>query len=454
MKQSKTAGSSKPGEPGVAGRIPKKKKTSHNHTQEIFQNNGHHPDGLDKYFQILPLVENFLSETDPQLKKDNGIFFTPYPAVSFIVRSIHEILKEKLDKPLGLADETVKVLDPAAGTVVFLIVAARLAIDEMARIFGKEKAHTFARRYMLNNLYGIEKEMSLYAVSCLQLAHFFQSLNLRLQACERFHLYWADALENRTGNAPFNVILGNPPYSGHSSNKSKWISEKIKDYYPPKEKNLKWLQDDYVKFIRFAQEKIDENVFDIRQGVAITFFIKKKLRGKGCRVFYSDVWGLRDKKCGFLDSNNFNSINWKRVYPKPDFYLFIPAPHSQMTGLKTCRYQKFFKVTDIFPVHSVGIVTARDRLTIKTDKDEMYRTVKQLSGLDEPAARSLFDLGDDSRDWQVREAQRDILKSGIKPEKVVPILYRPFDTRCTYYTGKSQGFLCMPRPAVMMHMLK
>jgi predicted helicase len=204
----------------------------------------------------------------------------------------------------------------------------------MARIFGKEKAKAFARQYILNNLYGIEKEMSLHAVSCLKLAHFFQSLNLRLHANERFHLYWADALENSTGNVRFNVILGNPPYSGHSSNKGQWISEKIKDYYPPNEKNVKWLQDDYVKFIRFAQEKIDENgegvvgfitnnsyldnptfrgmrqslmksfdeiyilnlhgnvmknekcpdgskdenVFNIRQGVAVTFFIKKKSR--------------------------------------------------------------------------------------------------------------------------------------------------------------------------------
>ena len=331
MEQSTTVGASKP---EVAGKTHGKKKMPPNLAQEKPPNNGHPPDGLEKYFEVLPLVENFLNEADPQLKKDNGIFFTPYPVVSFIVRSIHEILKEKLGKPLGLADETVKILDPAAGTGVFLIAAARFAIDEMARIFGNEKAHTFAHRYMLNNLYGIEKEMSLHAVSCLKLAHFFQSLNLRLHANERFHLYWADALENRTGNVHFNVILGNPPYSGHSSNKGQWISEKIKDYYPPNEKNVKWLQDDYVKFIRFAQEKIDENgsgvvgfitnnayldnptfrgmrqslmssfdeiyildlhgnamkkekcpdgskdenVFNIRQGTAITFFIKKERR--------------------------------------------------------------------------------------------------------------------------------------------------------------------------------
>ncbi|NIM15064.1 MAG: hypothetical protein GTO45_24135 [Candidatus Aminicenantes bacterium] len=78
----------------------------------------------------------------------------------------------------------------------------------MARKYGKEKTHALARQYILNNLFGIEKEMSLYAVSCLKLAHFFQSLNLRLHADERFNLYCSDALENRTGNVPFNVRYG------------------------------------------------------------------------------------------------------------------------------------------------------------------------------------------------------------------------------------------------------
>jgi predicted helicase len=361
MEQSTTIGQSKP---GLVGRRPGKKKTPSNLTQGIHQKDVHHLNGLDEYFQILPVVESFLNETNPQLKKSNGIFFTPYPVVSFIVRSIHTILKKKLGKPLGLADEAVKILDPAAGTGIFLIAAARLAIDEMARKYGKEKAHTLARQYMLNNLYGIEKEMFLYVLSCLELAHFFQSLNMRLKADERFHLYCSDALENRTGNVQFSVILGNPPYSGHSSNKGQWISEKIRDYYPHNEKNLKWLQDDYVKFIRFAQEKIeengegvvgfitnnayldnptfrgmrqsllssfdeifilnlhgnarkkekcpdgskDENIFNIRQGVAITFFIKKKSREKDCRVFYSDVWGSRDYKFCFLNLANFDTM--------------------------------------------------------------------------------------------------------------------------------------------------
>lgn len=101
MGQSSAVESSKP---RVARRTPGKKKTPHNHAQELHQDGCYHLGGLDKYVNVLPLVENFLNETDPELKKKNGIFFTPYPVVSFIVRSIHEILKEKLGKPLGLAD--------------------------------------------------------------------------------------------------------------------------------------------------------------------------------------------------------------------------------------------------------------------------------------------------------------------------------------------------------------
>jgi predicted helicase len=102
----------------------------------------------------------------------------------------------------------------------------------------------------------------------------------------------------------------------------------------------------------------------------------------------------------------------------------------------------------------VGIVTAEDRLTIKLGKEEMYETLMNFTKVDEAFARLNFSLGDDSRDWQVKEAQRDILESGIDRKKIVPILYRPFDLRYTYYTGKSRSFLCMPRPKVMRHMLR
>ena len=280
------------------------------------------------------------------------------------------------------------------------------------------------------------------------------------------------------------------------------------DGIPLPEKILKWLQDDYVKFIRFAQVKIqekgegvvgfvtnhayldnptfrgmrqsllkdfneiyilnlhgnamkkekcpdgsiDENVFDIRQGVAISLFIKKKNQGTDCKVFYADIWGLRQDKYEQLVLNNINTINWQRIFPAPEFYLFTLAA-AQKAKTKTYMYQRFHKVTDIFPVHSVGIVTARDKLTIKENEEEVYTTIWNFSKVDEAFARLNFRLGDDTRDWQVKEAQRDIMESGLDRKKIVPILYRPFDIRYTYYTGKSRGFLCMPRWEVMRHML-
>ena len=96
---------------------------------------------------------------------------------------------------------------------------------------------------------------------------------------------------------------------------------------------------------------------------------------------------------------------------------------------------------------------ARDRLTIRWSEQEAWDTVRAFSGMDPELARQAYELGKDARDWKVTMAQKDLLNSGPTREKVVPILYRPFDVRHTYYTGRSRGFLCMPRPEVMQHML-
>jgi predicted helicase len=148
-----------------------------------------------------------------------------------------------------------------------------------------------------------------------------------------------------------------------------------------------------------------------------------------------------------LKESNIKAVQWERVFPTEDFYLFTP-------GKKIDIYQQFIKLTDIFPVHSVGIVTARDKLTIKTGKEEVYATISNFSRFDEKAARKKYQLGDDTRDWQVIEAQKDIIESGVDRNKIVPILFRPFDLRYTYYTGRTRGFICMPRPGVMRHMLQ
>ncbi len=110
-------------------------------------------------------------------------------------------------------------------------------------------------------------------------------------------------------------------------------------------------------------------------------------------------------------------------------------------------------IPDVFPVKSVGIVTARDRLTIQWSEQKVWDTVRIFSRMDPELARQGYQLGKDSQDWKVTLAQKDLLHRSLTRENVVPILYRPFDVRHTYYSGRSGGFICRPRPEVMRHML-
>jgi predicted helicase len=134
--------------------------------------------------------------------------------------------------------------------------------------------------------------------------------------------------------------------------------------------------------------------------------------------------------------------------PGSPFYFFVPRDNAL-----EARYSRFASVSEMFPVNSVGIVTARDNLTIQWSPEEVWKTVTVFSQMEPELARQGYKLGKDARDWKVTLAQKDLLDSGPTREKIVPILYRPFDVRHTYYTGRSRGFICMPRPEVMRHML-
>ena len=105
-------------------------------------------------------------------------------------------------------------------------------------------------------------------------------------------------------------------------------------------------------------------------------------------------------------------------------------------------------------MNSVGIVTARDHLTIQWTEHDVWATVQNFISLDPEIARAAYKLGKDVRDWKVHLAQGELNKTGPEKSHIVPILYRPFDVRYTYFTGKSKGFHCMPRGEVMQHMLK
>ena len=498
------------------------------------------PGILDRYYHegkgsdpIVHFYETFLAQYDPEERERRGVYYTPEPVVGYIVRSLHGLLKTEFDKRDGLASDGVTLLDPAAGTMTFVARAAQEAVAEFETNYGSGGKGDFIRQHILQNFYALELMMAPYAVGHLKMSFFLEELGHRLANDERVPFYLTNTLDTEEleqsrlpglsalaeesrlagvvkNQTPILLILGNPPYSGHSSNTGEWIRGLIDDYKqvdgkPLGEKNSKWLQDDYVKFLRFAQWKIeqagrgvvgmitnhgyldnptfrgmrrslmhtfddiyildlhgnslkketapdgspDENVFDIRQGVAIVFFVKRDSpKERAARVHHAELYGTRESKYDWLDAHDRGITEWQKVNPVSPFYLLVPRDEAL-----EAEYRRFISIPEVFPVNSVGIVTARDHLTIRWSEQEAWDTVCTFSGMEPELARQGYELGNDARDWKVAMAQKDLLDSGPIRKKVVPILYRPFDMRHTYYTGRSRGFLCMPRSEIMQNML-
>jgi len=166
------------------------------------------------------------------------------------------------------------------------------------------------------------------------------------------------------------------------------------------------------------------------------------------QVFHFDLYGKRDEKYSFLLNNTLQTVQWRELELIKPQYFFVQKDFS----LKE-EYEKGFSVQELFPVNSVGIVTARDNFTIHDTSQAIKSTINEFIKLDVETARKLFDLGKDTRDWSVTGAQKDLT---FNPDfsKIVEINYRPFDKRFSYYTGNSKGFHCMPRGNVMQHFLK
>jgi predicted helicase len=339
---------------------------------------------------VVHFYETFLAAYDPKMREARGVYYTPEPVVSYIVRSVDHILKTDFKLAGGLADASkikikdakgkvvdevhkVLVLDPATGTGTFLYSVINHIFESFKRNQGMWSA--YVSEHLLPRLFGFELLMAPYAVAHMKLGLQLAETGYDFQRDERLRVYLTNTLEEvkqlgRTDGftrwltdeaaaashikqeRPVMVVMGNPPYSGHSANTGLWIAnllhgrdtqtgEKVANYFevdgkPLGERNPKWLNDDYVKFIRFAQWRIeqtgygvlafitnhgyldnptfrgmrqslmetfddiyvlnlhgnskkkerapdgskDENVFDIQQGVAISLMVKREGRSR------------------------------------------------------------------------------------------------------------------------------------------------------------------------------
>jgi predicted helicase len=258
-------------------------------------------------------------------------------------------------------------------------------------------------------------------------------------------------------DTPVMVVLGNPPYSGESMNASQWIVNLISQYkkepnHPTKNiPDTKWLNNDYVKFIRFGQHFIekngegvlayitgnsfldgltfrgmrhnlmqtfnkiyiinlhgssikketaidgskDENVFDIQQGVSINIFVKTKHSNDLADVYYHDLYGKRYEKFNSLLKSTIKNVKWKKLKPIETNFFFIPKDFSKKT-----RYEKGFKVNNLFSVNGIGICSKRDSFTIHYTKESLIKTIKEFISLGDDEARKKFNLGKDT-DWNL-----------------------------------------------------
>ena len=511
---------------------------------------------------FLHFYETFLAEYNPKLRKSRGVYYTPEPVVNFIVRAVDDILQTRFDLAQGLADTSktvievdtlasprmsvqgenkkaeihkVQILDPATGTGTFLSNIVQYIYQTR---FANQKGiwPEYVRSDLIPRLNGFEILMASYAM-----AHTKLEMVLRDTGCEignkRLRIFLTNSLEEHKHDkgamfsqwlaseakaadsiklkTPVMVVIGNPPYSGESANKGEWITDLLSPYKEEpgggklQEKNPKWLNDDYVKFIRYGQHYIDrtgegvlayinnhsyldnptfrgmrwslmqsfdviyiidlhgnskkkeiapdgspdQNVFDIQQGVSINLFVKtgEKKASEPAQVFHYDLYGRREGKYQFLWDHDLARIGFKQLDPQPPQYFFVPKDYRLQA-----EYDKGISLAELFPVNSVGIVTARDGFTIYHTPQELKAAIAEFRGMDDETARARFSLGRDAMDWKVALARRD-LEENIFAEgndEAVAINYRPFDSRYTYYTGNSKGFLCRSRGEVMRHFLK
>lgn len=498
---------------------------------------------LEEYFEkkegkdpIIHFYEDFLQEYDPELRKRMGAYYTPLPVVNFIVNSVDTILKKDFNLPNGLADTSksadgkhiVQVLDPATGTGTFISAVINLIYKKILDSGQKGRWPSYVHHDLLPRIHAFELMMAPYTIAHLKLSiafkktgfiHFNKRLGIYLtNALEEgikqedlFSFGFASSITEESKEAekikkdtPIMVVLGNPPYSGHSSNRGKYAMSLVENYkYEPgtriklAEKNPKWINDDYVKFIALAEkysdkegkgvvgyitnhsyldnptfrgmrwhllktfDKLyvinlhgntkkreicldggkDENVFNIQQGVSINIFVKtgKKSPDELGQVFYTDIMGKRQAKFDFLNESKLNKLKFQNIKLSKPMYYIVPKDYRLEE-----EYVDGFGIQEIFPKNSVGVLTHRDNLSVGT-RDSLLKNLDSLYSDHEDflSKIKIEEKGNFCLEKILAKDKKEYIK------EIRPFDYRVFDRRSIIY---SKDFVDRPR-TVLRNML-
>lgn len=416
---------------------------------------------------MIHFYEDFLQYYDPAAKKQSGVYYTPQPVVEFIVRAVDDILKNDFNLPAGLADisktevtiremeegkdvpterrelrHRVQVLDPATGTGTFLAEVVNCIKEKQQ----KGAWSAYVDEHLFPRLFGFELMMAPYTIAHLKLdmlINWWGDEALTAQHKERLQIYLTNSLDktklvnkkllaemiareaneanNIKHNTPVMVMLGNPPYSVSSNNKSPWITELLESYKQNlNERNIQPLSDDYIKFIRLGQYYIehtgegvlayisnnsfldglihrqmrrelmrcfddiyildlhgntrkketapdgskDENVFSIMQGVSINIFVKKpNSSDQPATIHHFDLFGSRKAKYAFLQEHSLAEVAWQTLLPQEPNLFFVPKDFSLQE-----EYNRGFKVDELMKTFSSGIKSHHDSELVSFEK--------------------------------------------------------------------------------------
>ena len=520
-----------------------------------------HPEGDP----VIHFYEHFLAAYDAKTRMRRGVFYTPRPVVSYIVRSVDELLRTEFELEDGLADTTtwdemakrfndlqipdgttpdqafVQILDPATGTGTFLVEVIDLIHKTViakwqAKGHGRKQLdqlwNEYVPEHLLPRLHGYELMMTPYAIAHMKIGLKLYETGYRFESNERAHVYLTNALEPAQDfsdtptfaipalaheaqsvnqikeHVSFTVCLGNPPYAGHSSHENRWIHDLLHselpdgsgsyfeaDGHPLGERNPKWLNDEYVKFIRLAQLQIaktrigingyitnhgyltnatfrgmrqsllvtypnirvidlhgnvkksertpnggvDENVFEIQQGVSIGLFSRPPGSKRFRRVNRSDLWGFRTDKYTALHTCALNEMPFVEITPRSPLYSFSSNQSDPD------NYSAAWKLIDVMPVNSVGITTGRDAIALSFTLAEMRERIQRFidpTVSDEEIRKEFFSgprrgqrpkantlARGDTAKWKLSEVRLELANKHDLNKHVVRCLYRPFDFR-------------------------
>ena len=492
---------------------------------------------------VIHFYELFLKEYDAKKRMQRGVFYTPRPVVSYIVRSVDELLRTEFGLADGLADTTtwgevakrhkdmkipkgvsadqdfVQILDPATGTGTFLVEVIDLIRNTLvdkwtAQGHGEKKIdylwNEYVPKHLLTRIHGYELLMAPYAIAHLKIGLKLYETGYLFDSNERTRIYLTNALEPASDagqmklegllpalaheaqdvneikrNHLFTIVIGNPPYAVTSTNANPFINSMMDDYkkHVRGEQGLVALADDYLKFIRLSQNllanpncgiwgmitnhgylkgvihcgvrkellgqfnlmfildlhgdsnigeqvptgKVNENVFDIQQGVALSIGLRSMVKKSAGAVRHADLWGSRSEKNNDLLSHPISHRKWNKLRPAEPRFFLIPFDDANLS-----EYQNYLSIKELMPVNSCGVKTHRDGVVIDCDKKTLIARISDIASEDDlQLLRERYGITD-TQHWKLKTAQLKIKEDEV-PHLIQRLTYRPFDYRWLYY---------------------